>query len=122
MKSILLLGTVMLLSWTLPTWANPAPVPANPAPVPTDPAPVSVDQPETTEATTLNTVEVGIEAPSQNESERLNTLSQQINQTAGIAHPQSDAPLAELKQGLNLPSNLVIRGTSGGGLAIGTEY
>ncbi|HEY9661874.1 MAG TPA: hypothetical protein V6C65_25750 [Allocoleopsis sp.] len=109
MKSILLLSTVMLLSWMLPTWA--------------DPAPTVEEQPATTQATTLNTVEVGIEAPAQNEAERLNTLSTQINQSAGVTRQAEDgSPLSSLKQDLNLPPNLVIRGTSGGGLAIGTEY
>ena len=78
---------------------------------------------ESTSSTTLNTLEVGVSSTAENSSERLERLSGQINQgVEAQQEPENGQEMPSLGEVLNLPPGMVVRGTRGGGLAIGTEY
>lgn len=78
---------------------------------------------ESTSSATLGTIEVGVPSAGDNSPERLNNLSNQINQGVGAQQaPQNRQGMPSLNEVINLPPGMVVRGTRGGGLAIGTEY
>lgn len=85
-----------------------------------------VAQVDRLDADALGTQEIGISAEEDTNTEHLDTLSTEINQDvsgdrAGQAQP--DDPVTQsVNQFLSLPTGLVIRGTSLGGLVVGGEF
>lgn len=104
MKASLVLTAILLpLGWMSSAWANPTPPATEPV----------------TESASLSPVEVGVSDSDQNSQERLNQLSNEINQDTSVQQ-QNQSP--SLREVLNLPEGMVIRGTSRGGLVVGNEF
>lgn len=103
MKLILVVTATVLLPLGMVTaaWADTAPTPQSGAAAL-----------QTQAATT---------APSETEAERLDRLANRINQTVDRPTGQSEE-MPSVNELLNLPQDTVVRGTRGGGLAIGTEF
>lgn len=79
-----------------------------------------VAQATETNATALETQEVGLESASEADAEQLNTRADEINQdTANQREHEGNQTLSEF---LNLPDGVVVRTTRGGGLAVGGEF
>jgi hypothetical protein len=83
--------------------------------------PTSIAQPG---ASALDTQEASVTESSEQEFDRLNNLANQINQGVGRQPARSGQSQAmpSLNEFLNLPENMVVRGTQRGGLAIGREF
>lgn len=72
-------------------------------------------------AESLTTQAVELTEPSENESDRLNGLANRINQRMnGNSSRSENQP--SINEFLNLPQDMVVRGTRRGGVAIGTEF
>lgn len=72
-------------------------------------------------AADLQTQAAAAAEPSETEAERLDRLANRINQTVDRPTGNSEA-MPSVNQLLNLPQDTVVRGTRGGGLAIGREF
>lgn len=72
-------------------------------------------------AASLDTQPAEVTETSDQESDHLSGLADQINQGVGRPSGQSEQ-MPSVQQMLNLPEDTVIRGTRRGGLAIGTEF
>lgn len=77
-------------------------------------------QPVQPGADALDTQAVEVAETSDNESDRLHGLADQINQQVG--RPDQSEQMPSVQEMLNLPEDTVIRGTRRGGVAIGTEF
>lgn len=81
------------------------------------------DSAQTTQAgaASLDTQPAAVTETSEDEADRLNGLASQINQSID-GRPQQSEDMPSVNELLNLPEDTVVRGTRGGGLAIGTEF
>jgi hypothetical protein len=118
MKFLFIMTVAVLLPFHLATvvWANPTEI---------EPAPSSEPNPapdlESTEASSIEPVRVGQDSELVSPAERSDQLSaqaQQINSHLGT----SGNPNQKIRELLNLPDGMIIRGSSRGGLGIGAEY
>ncbi len=77
-------------------------------------------QTERSDAASLGTQELEMDTQNGIDAEQLDRLSTQINQE--VNGDQEDSGPSFLNQVLNLPPGMVVRGTSFGGLAVGSEF
>lgn len=112
MKHIILTAIVLMpIGLTTAVWADTA-VPENES--------FQLMQTTQTDATALETQEVGLESMSEIDSGQLDTRADEINQDTSNQREQEDNQT--LSEFLNLPDGVVVRTTRGGGLAVGGEF
>jgi hypothetical protein len=121
MKRLLLTAVGTLLPLTLTAWAKPAySVPRYVANPQTTSEPQQLqNQPEQSQQVEPLSVGRNPELVSPDErSQRLTNEAQQINQSLNTGQNRQFS----LRDFLNLPDGMIIRGSSRGGIGIGTEY
>lgn len=116
MKFLFIMTVAVLLPFKLATaaWSNPAQ--SNPFPAQTDPSTPELPQDEQ-----LEPLVVERDRELVSDSERANQLADQAARlNYQLETGQTRAP--QLRDFLNLPEGMIIRGSSRGGIGIGTEY
>lgn len=121
MKFLLFATAISLFSGVmLPVWAG-SPSSASSESISSNApsiAPVSVDARDLTAETTPERSSV----QSPNHSERLSEQAQRINRNLGTQQSPPPQQLQELREMLDLPDGMVIRGGSRGGVGVGREF
>ncbi|NJR57938.1 MAG: hypothetical protein HC769_03190 [Cyanobacteria bacterium CRU_2_1] len=113
MKLILVALAIALFPLGLATaaWADPA----QPSLIPATSS--------SSEADSLGVQEINVGTPTDDRTEQLDQLANQVNEDAENTRGQeADESFPGIEEVLNLPEGVVVQGTRGGGLTIGTEF